>query len=66
MLFIILWLNEHRNLVMWLMALVMWVAAYALYFRNIVVRWFRHGQKHSWSVNLATKKAVSHGREEVY
>ena len=66
MLYLILLLNEHRMLVMWLLALMMWVAAYGLYFRNMIRRWFSRGQKHSWSIDMATKKAVSHGKEEVY
>jgi hypothetical protein len=66
LLYFILLLNEHRNLVMWLLALVIWVAAYGIYFRHMVRRWIGRGQSHNWSIDLATKKAVSRGKEEVY
>ncbi len=66
MLYIILLLNEHRTLVMWLFALTIWVAAYSIYFRHMVRRWFGRGQRHSWSIDMASKKAVSRGKEEVY
>ncbi len=62
----ILLLNEHRNLVMWLMALVMWCTAYWLYFRNIIWRWLGRNRAHSWSIDMAKKKSIRNGKEEVY
>ena len=66
MLYILLLLNEHRTLVTWMLALVMWVAAYSLYFRNMARRWFFRGRAHNWSIDMAAKKAVTNGKEEVY
>jgi hypothetical protein len=64
--YLILLLNEHRLLVLWVLALSIWVAAYSIYFRHMVRRWIGRGQRHSWSIDMATKKAVSRGKEEVY
>jgi len=66
LLYILLLLNEHRTLVTWMLALVMWVAAYSLYFRNMARRWFFRGRAHNWSIDMAAKKAVTNGKEEVY
>ena len=66
MLYLILLLNEHRLLVMWVVAFMTWCAAYGLYLRNYIRLWFSRGQRHSWSVDMATKKVVRQGKEEVY
>ena len=66
MFYILLLLNEHRNLVTWLLALCVWCAAYGLYFRHMVARWFGRGRAHNWSIDMASKKAITNGKEEIY
>jgi hypothetical protein len=63
--YVLLWLNEHRLLVVWVLAISMWGGAYAFYFRHIIRVWLFRGRPHNWSVDMVTKKAVAHGREQV-
>ena len=64
--FILLLLNEHRLLFVWVLALVLWITAYGIYFRNIIRRQFNKGRPHNWSIDLVRKKAITNGKEEVY
>ena len=63
---ILLTLNEHRLLFVWVMALTLWCTAYFLYFRNIIRRQFNRGRAHNWSVDMVKKRAITNGKEEVY
>jgi hypothetical protein len=62
---LILWLNEHRILVVSLLAASMWVGAYGWYFRNPIRFWITRGKPHNWSVDMVTKKAVARGQEQI-
>ncbi len=62
---VILWLNQHRIMVVWVLALSMWIGAYGWYFRAPVKFWLLRGRPHNWSVDMVTKKAISRGVEEV-
>jgi len=62
---VILWLNEHRLLVVFVLAAVMWFGAYGYYFRGLIKNWFSRGRPHNWSVDMVTKKAVARGQEQV-
>ena len=66
MLYLILVLNEHRIAVAYTVAVSIWIAAYYWYFGPMIWRYFYRGKAHNWSVDLATKKAVANGREELY
>jgi hypothetical protein len=63
--FVILWLNEHRLLVVAVLGASMWIGAYAFYFRGPLKSWLTKGRPHNWSVDMLTKKAVSRGQEQV-
>ncbi len=63
--YFILWLNEHRMLVVWLLAITLWVGAYVFYFRQLIRNWLMRGRPHSWSVDMVTKKAVARGQEQI-
>jgi len=62
---VLLWLNQHRMLVVGLLAAAMWIGAYGWYFRNTVKTWLLRGKPHTWSVDMVTKKAVARGQEQV-
>ena len=61
---VLLWLNEHRMLVVFAVAFGMWGGAYGWYFRNPVRTWIFRGRPHNWSVDMVTKKAVARGSEQ--
>ncbi len=62
---VILWLNEHRILVVAMLGVMMWTGAYAYYFKQQFRGFFMRGRPHNWSVDMVTKKAVARGREQV-
>jgi hypothetical protein len=62
---IILWLNDHRLLTVFAVSFMLWGGSYGYYFRHIIRNWFVRGKAHNWSVDMVSKKAVSHGREQV-
>ena len=62
---IILWLNDHRLLTVFTVTFLLWGGSYGYYFRHLIRGWFARGRPHNWSVDMVTKKTVSHGREEV-
>ena len=62
---LLLWLNIHRQLVIILLAIVLWVGAYAAYVRPIVENIVKSRRPHNWQVDLASKKAVSRGKTQV-
>jgi hypothetical protein len=62
---ILLWLNDHRLLTVLMVALALWVFSYGFYFRHLIRNWVVRGKPHNWSVDMVTKKAVAHGREQV-
>lgn len=62
---ILLWINFHRMLMLGLMALATWGAAYGLYLKNQVRTIMHRGKPHSWSVDLHSKTATFNGKPEV-
>jgi hypothetical protein len=62
--FLILWLNEHRMLVVGFMGLSMWVGAYTWYFRHNIRNQLTRSKPHSWSVDMVSKKGMSRGKEQ--
>jgi hypothetical protein len=62
---ILLWLNQHRLFTVLMIALFLWTGSYAWYLRGFVRKFLYHGRPHNWSVDMATKKAVARGSEEV-
>ena len=63
---ILIWLSGHRGLIIALIAVSLWGTAYYLYFgRRVLIPYLRRGDAHSWRVDMANKKAVARGREQV-
>jgi hypothetical protein len=62
---ILLWLNQHRIFTVLMTALALWTGSYAWYLRGFVRKYFFRGRPHNWSVDMASKKAVARGVEEV-
>jgi len=61
---IMLVITGHRLLIMGLVSLALWVAAYYLYARRYLKAIFNRSRPHSWSVDMANKRAMSRGKFE--
>ena len=62
---LMLWLNGHRTEVVIVAAVMLWTLPYYWYFRRMLRHWYRRGRRHDWSIDMATKKAVHSGKEEL-
>jgi len=60
-----LWLNAHRTAVVVVFAVMLWTLPYYWYFRKIVRKWFARGKRHDWSIDMAGKRALYNGKEEL-
>ncbi len=60
----LLLLTGHRTLLVGLIAIVLWVTAYYLYFRRVLIPYFNRGKPHSWSIDMVNKRAISRGKPE--
>jgi hypothetical protein len=52
---LIVWMSTHRALLSGLLALSTWVAAYYVYLRYDVRKYFHARRPHHWSVDMAAK-----------
>ena len=59
----LLWMSEHRGLLLAAVAAFFWLAANYWYWRRDIQRILRENKPHSWSVNMAAKTGT--GRKRV-
>jgi len=62
---VLLWSNAHRVFMVLMVALILWVLAYGIYFRRIGVSFMARSRPHSWQVDLVTKSAMRGNRADV-
>jgi len=61
---IMLLVTGHRLLIMGLVSLVLWTSAYYLYAKRYLKAWWNRSRSHSWTVDMANKRASSRGKFE--
>jgi hypothetical protein len=62
---LMIWLNYHRIGVVVVFGVCFWVIPYLWYFKQPFRMWLRRGKRHNWSVDMAGKKALFNGKEEI-
>jgi len=55
MTYFMIWASAHRTIVILIVGLSMWVAAYAWYFKGDWDRFWRERRPHKWSVDMESK-----------
>ncbi len=62
---VLLWSNAHRVFMTLMVALILWVLAYGIYFRRIGVSFMARSKPHSWQIDLVKKSAMRGNRSDV-
>jgi hypothetical protein len=54
-----MWEENHRVLIIAVIAASLWIATYALYFRDDFWKYLRNRRAQRWGVDMATKTVTS-------
>jgi hypothetical protein len=57
--YLMIWEGTHRTLIYGVIALALWIAAWATYLKNDIRNYFRRRQAHRWGVDMQTKSVTS-------
>jgi hypothetical protein len=58
---LMLWLTGHRVLVVGLVAASLWVTAYYLYFKKVLIVYLNRSKPRSWALDMVNKQPVTRG-----
>ncbi len=62
---VLLWSNAHRVFMVLMVALILWVLAYGIYFRRIGVAFMARSKPHSWQIDMVKKSAMRGNRSDI-
>jgi hypothetical protein len=57
--YLMIWEGNHRTLIYGVIALALWIAAWAYYLRNDVRLYLLRRKSHRWGVDMAAKTVTS-------
>jgi hypothetical protein len=63
--YLMIWEGTHRTLIYGVIAIVLWVSAWAIYLKNDIRNYFRNRRAHRWGVDMETKTVTS-GRKGLH
>ncbi len=57
--YLMIWEGTHRTLIYGIIAIILWISAWAIYLKNDIRNYFRRGKAHRWGVDMQTKSVTA-------
>jgi hypothetical protein len=57
--YLMIWEGTHRTLIYGVIALILWISAYLVYWKNDLRHWLQRRKPHRWGVDMETKNVTS-------